>query len=151
MSTYTQILYQIVFSTRFREPTMESDGQRRLYQFIAGILQNKKCHLYQINGTENHLHIVTHIHPVIAPAQLVKDIKLATAAFLKETKIFPSFHGWQSGYGAFSYSISAKERLVAYVKNQKEHHRAVSFQEEYIRLLKEHGIDYDERYVFTEN
>ncbi|WP_153630716.1 transposase [Prolixibacter sp. SD074] len=127
MSTYTQILYQIVFSTKFREPTMAQDGQQRLYQFIAGILKTKKCHLYQINGVENHLHIITDIHPMLGPAQLVKDIKLATTAFLKETEIFPSFRGWQCGYGAFTYSITAKERLIAYVKNQKEHHRVKNF------------------------
>ena len=147
MSTYTQILYQIVFSTKNREKTMIEPGQEKLYRFIWGILNNKKCHLYRINGVEDHLHIITHIHPMVALSQLVKDIKLATSHFIKSENIFPNFSGWQVGYGAFTYSINAKDNLIEYVKNQKEHHKKVTFRDEYIRLLKEHGIDYDEKYL----
>ncbi len=148
MSTYTQILYQLVFTTKDRKNTMTEDGQERLYRFIWGVLENKKCHLYRINGTENHLHIVTHIHPMVAPALLIKDIKLASSDLIMEEKLFPSFNGWQDGYGAFTYSISAKDNLIEYVKNQKEHHKKFSFREEYIGLLKEHGIEFDEKYLF---
>jgi putative transposase len=102
MSTYTQILYQLVFTTKDRKNTMLPDGQEELYRFIWGILKNKNCHLYRINGTENHLHIVTHIHPMVAPALLIKDIKLASSDLIKNEKIFPSFNGWQDGYGAFT-------------------------------------------------
>ena len=148
MSTYTQILYQIVFSTKDWETTMIESGQERLYRFIWGILQKKNCHLYRINGVEDHLHIITHLHPTIAPALLVKDIKLASSDFIKEEGIFPNFNGWQDGYGAFTYAISAKDNLIEYVKNQKEHHKKVSFRDEYISLLKEHGIEFDEKYLF---
>jgi hypothetical protein len=78
----------------------------------------------------------------------VKDIKLAVSDLIKEEKIFPQFTGWQEGYGGFTYSISAKDNLIEYVKNQKEHHKKVSFREEYISLLKEHGIEFDEKYLF---
>jgi hypothetical protein len=83
---------------------------------------------------------------MVAPAMLVKDIKLAEGSFIKEEKLFPFFKGWQEGYGAFTYSISAKDNLIEYVKNQKEHHRKVSFEDEYKNLLKEHHIDYDDKY-----
>jgi REP-associated tyrosine transposase len=76
MSTYTQILYQIVFSTKNRERTMIVDGQKRLYKIIWGILQNKKCHLYRVGGIEDHLHLVTHVHPTIALAGLIKILNL---------------------------------------------------------------------------
>ena len=148
MSTYTQILYQIVFTTKDREATMIESGQERLCRFIWGILQKRNCHLYRINGIEDHLHIITHLHPTIAPASLVKDIKLASSELIKEEGIFPYFKGWQVGYGAFTYTISAKDNLIEYVKNQKEHHKKVSFRDEYIRLLKEHGIEFDEKYLF---
>jgi len=148
MSTYTQILYQIVFSTKDRHLTMIDSGQERLYRFIWGILQNKNCHLYRINGVEDHIHILTHLHPSVALAELVKDIKLAASEFIKEEKLFPLFSGWQDGYGGFTYSISAKDNLIEYVKNQKEHHKTVSSRDEYISLLKEHGIDFDEKYLF---
>jgi len=148
MSTYTQILYQIVFTPKNREPTMIISGQERLYRFIWGILQKKNCHPYQINGMEDHLHIITHLHPEIAPAFLVKDIKLACSEFIKKEGIFPQFNGWQVGYGAFTYSISAKDNLIQYIKNQKEHHKKISYKIEYIGLLMEHGIKFDERYLF---
>lgn len=147
MSTYTQILYQIVYSTKHRKPTLFKENRAELFKYIWGILRNKKCHLYRINGVEDHLHIVTHIHPSIAPADLVKDIKLASSGHIKEKGLFPDFGGWQDGYSAFTYSFSAKENLIRYVKNQEEHHRATTFREELIALLKEHGVEFDEKYL----
>jgi REP element-mobilizing transposase RayT len=147
MSTYTQILYQIVFSSKDGESTLKESGHIRLYNYIWGILKRKKCHLYRIGGVENHIHIVTHLHPSIALANLVKDIKLGASDFIKSENLFPSFRGWQEGYGAFTYSVSAKYNLIEYVNNQKEHHRRISFKEEYISLLREHGIDFDDKYL----
>ncbi len=143
----TQILFQVVFNTKYNERTMIESGQERLYKYIRGILKNKKCHLYRIGGVEDHLHIVTHIQPTVAPAYLVKDIKIASSDYIKTENIFPNFNGWQDGYGAFTYAISAKANLTEYVKNQKEHHKKVSFRDEYISLLKEHGIEFDEKYL----
>lgn len=147
MSTYTQIIYQIVFSTHSREKTLSKENRDELYKYISGILKNKKCHLYRINGVEDHIHIVTHIHPSIALSNLVKDIKLACSEWIKSKKVFPRFNGWQDGYGAFTYSIKEKDRLIEYVKNQEEHHATKSFREEYIELLKEHRIDFEEKFL----
>ena len=103
--------------------------------------------LYRINGVEDHLHIVTHLHPSIALASLIKDIKLASTDYIKKDNLFKNFAGWQDGYGAFTYSIKEKDRLIEYVKNQEEHHKIKTFKEEYIELLKEHGIEYEEKYL----
>ena len=119
-----------------------------LFKFIWGILKNKKCHLYTINGVEDHIHIVTHIHPSISLSSLVKDIKLASSAHIKENKLFENFSNWQDGYGAFTYSIKEKDRLIEYVKNQEEHHKTVTFKDELTALLNEHGIEFDEQYLF---
>ncbi|MBM4167277.1 MAG: IS200/IS605 family transposase [Ignavibacteria bacterium] len=146
MSTYTQILYQIVFGTKNREQTLDKENRNELYKYICGILKNKNCHLYQIDGVSEHIHIVTHLHPSIALALLVKDIKLASSQFIKTENLFPKFNGWQDGYGAFTYSIQEKEKLIQYVKSQEEHHRKKTFKEEYISLLNEHGIEFDEKY-----
>lgn len=147
MSTYTQILYQIVFSTKNREPSLDADKRKELFKYIWGILKNKKCHLYQIGGVADHLHIVTHLHPSTALADLVKDIKLASTEYIKTHKLFPAFNGWQDGYGAFTYSISAKENLISYVRNQEQHHKKKTFREEYKELLLEHDIEFDEKYL----
>jgi putative transposase len=147
MSTYTQILYQIVFSTKNRERTLSKPGREELFKYIWGILKNKKCHLYRINGVEDHLHIVMHLHPTVSLSSLLKDIKLASSDYIKRDKLFTGFDGWQDGYGAFTYSIKEKDRLIEYVKNQEEHHKVKTFIEEYIELLQEHGIEYQEKYL----
>lgn len=147
MSTYTQILYQIVFSTKNRESVLQKENRPELFRYIWGILKNKKCHLYRINGVEDHLHIVTHLHPAVALASLVKDIKVASSEHIKEKNLFPNFGGWQDGYGGFTYSIKAKDTLIEYVKNQEEHHKKISFREEFITLLREHEVEFDEKYL----
>lgn len=148
MSTYTQILYQIVFSTKNRVPVLQKDKRPELFKYIWGILKNKNCHLYQINGVEDHIHILTHIHPSISLSDLVKDIKVASSIYIKENNLFKNFIGWQSGYGAFTYSINEKERLINYIQNQEEHHKKTSFRDEYISLLNEFDISFEEKYLF---
>ena len=112
MSTYTQLLYQIVFSTKERNPVLAKPNRARLFRYISGILKNKNCHLYIINGVEDHIHILTHIHQSIAIADLVKDIKVASNLFIKEQNLFNDFTYWQEGYGVFTYSTKEKYQLI---------------------------------------
>lgn len=147
MSTYTQILYHIVFSTKGRIPALSKPNREEMFKYITGILQNKKCHLYAINGVEDHIHIATHIHPTIAPSDLVKDIKLASTELIKLKKLFPNFIGWQEGYGGFTCSYNQKDWLIDYVKNQEVHHHKENFIDEYKRLLEEFGVEFDVKYL----
>ncbi|TDQ18730.1 REP element-mobilizing transposase RayT [Algoriphagus boseongensis] len=147
MSTYTQLLYHIVFSTKNRERTLSADHRKRLFAYIHQLLTKKNCHLYRINGVEDHLHILTHIHPTISIASLIKDIKLASGDFIRKERIFLNFKEWQEGYAAFTVSIHSKERLINYVKNQEIHHQTSSFLEEYKSLLREFEIEFDEKYL----
>ncbi len=147
MSTYTQILYQLVFSTKMRLPTLQKHGREQLFAYITGVLSNKKCHCYRVGGVEDHIHIMTHIHVSQNVDALIKDIKLSTTSMIKSEKLLPHFGGWQEGYGAFTYAIGAKENLIRYAMNQEEHHRKITFREEYIALLKEHEIEFDEKYL----
>jgi REP element-mobilizing transposase RayT len=147
MSTHTQLLYHIVFGTKYRIPCLQKNKRQVLYKYIWGILNNNKCHLYRINGVEDHLHILTHIHPTVALSLLIKDIKLASHTFIKQEKLFPPYRGWQEGYGAFTHHFNDKNRLIGYIKTQESHHRYVSWPEELKALLKEHEIAFDERYL----
>ena len=147
MSTFTQILYHIVYSTKNRERTLSLDNRPKLYEYIWGVLNKKNCHLYRINGVEDHIHIATHVHPSVAVAPLVKDIKLASSSHIKDHSLFKHFGGWQDGYAAFTYSFQEKDRLIEYIKNQETHHQTVSFKEELIELLNEHGVEYQEKYL----
>ncbi len=146
MTTYTQILYQIVFSTKNRERTLHKENRDVLYKYIWGLLENKKCHLYRIGGVEDHIHILTDLHSTISLASLVKDIKLTSTDYIKKNNLFKNFNGWQEGYGAFTYSIKDKNKLIDYIKNQEIHHARKTFKNEYIKLLNEHGIEFDEKY-----
>jgi REP element-mobilizing transposase RayT len=147
MSTYTQILYQLVFTTKERKKTLTSETRPDLYKYIWGILKNKKCHTYRINGIENHLHLIIALHPTISLSSLIKDIKLSSTEYIKNNSLFRHFDGWQIGYGAFTYSIKEKNRLIEYVKNQENHHKVKTFKEELIELLQEHEIEFDEKYL----
>jgi putative transposase len=147
MKTYTQVIYQLVFGTKHRQPTLAKSHRDELFMYISGYLENNRCHLYRINGVEDHLHILTDIHTTIAVATLIKDIKLSSTDFIKRKNLFTGFKGWQEGFGAFTYSIREKDTLIEYVKNQEAHHRKVTFKEEYIQLLKDNEVEFDERYL----
>jgi REP element-mobilizing transposase RayT len=145
--SYRQIYYHIVFGTKEHKPTLPDTYSEELYKFIWGIIQNKGCKLYQINGCVDHLHIFSDLHPSIALASYIKDIKVASSIWLKGQKHFKNFEAWAEGYAAFSISHSERNRIIAYIKNQKEHHHIESFIDEYKRLLKEFEIEYDEKYL----
>ncbi len=147
MSTYTQILYQIVFNTKYARNTLLRENREKLFKYAAAIIRKKNCVVYEINGVDNHIHIATHLHPSVSLASLVKDIKVASSLWIKQQRLFPDFIGWQNGYGAFTYSISAKKNLTNYIKRQEWHHKKVTFKEEYVQLLREFNIDFDERYL----
>jgi REP element-mobilizing transposase RayT len=150
MSTYTQILYQIVFGTYDYTPFLTSENENLLFSYITGILKNKSCHSYIVGGASNHIHIITHLHPTEALAFLVKDIKLAShKMILKNSRMFSHFTGWQVGYCSFTYHISSKAKLISYVENQREHHKIFSFKDELTLLLKEHSVNYNEEYLIA--
>ena len=149
MSTYTQLLYQLVFGNKDHKSFITDQNSEILFGYIAGVLKKKSCHSYIVGGACNHIHVITHIHPAVAPAYIVKDIKEASYALIsREDLLFPEFPGWQVGYSLFTYHISSKEYLIRYVKNQREQHKKISFKEELINLLKEHGVEYKEEYLF---
>jgi REP element-mobilizing transposase RayT len=118
-----------------------------LFRYIWGIIKNKRSTLHQANGTADHLHILTEVHPSIALADFVKDVKLACSHWIRDEKIFPHFGGWQEGYGAFTHSHQEKPRLIEYIRTQKDHHQHLSFKDEFIGLLERAGIEYDPKYL----
>jgi putative transposase len=147
MGTYRQIYYQIVFGTKYRNPTLTKKYEEELYKYIWGIIESRKCKLYRINGVEDHIHIMSDLNPTICLSNFVKDIKVASSLWMKETGKFPEFEGWQEGYGAFTCSFKEKQNLINYIKNQKEHHQSETFYDEFKRLLIENGVQFDEKYL----
>jgi putative transposase len=95
---------------------------------------------------EDHIHILCELHPSIALADFMRDIKTSTSVWLKQSGKFPKFRGWSVGYAALTYGWRDKDKIVNYIKNQQVHHRKVDFEGELRKLLKEQGIEFDERY-----
>ena len=147
MSTHTAISYHIVFSTKDRTPALRQDRRADLFRYISGIVKNRHGHLYRINGVEDHVHILTGLHPTVSLADFVKDIKTGSSHWIKENSIFKYFLNWQEGYGAFTCSKREIAGLIEYIKEQEQHHRKVKFEEEYRKLLLEAGVEFDERYL----
>ena len=146
MSSYHQLLYHIVIRTKDNLKTIELCQANQLFAYIGGIIKNKNSHLYRINGMEDHLHVLTDIHPSIALADFVRDIKVSTSIWMKNCGLFPHFNGWSDRYGSFTLSYLDVGRVIDYIKNQQEHHKTESFIDEYRRLLIESGVPFEEKY-----
>jgi REP element-mobilizing transposase RayT len=146
MSTYTQILYHIVFATKDRAPVLTDSRREDLFRYMNGVIKNSHCQPIWTNGVKDHVHSLLSLHPTVALANLLKDMKVASSIWIKENRAFPNFVNWQEGYGAFTYSLRDEPELIAYLKRQEEHHRKVTFVEEYRKLLADAGIEIDERY-----
>lgn len=146
MSTYTQLLYHIVFSTKDRTLVLAERERIELYKYIWGFIRKRNCVLYRINGMEDHLHLLVSLRPDISLSDFVRDLKSSSSLWINSERLFPLFSGWQSGYGAFTYAMRDKEVVINYIINQQEHHRKFSYAEELRSLLKEVGVEVDERY-----
>lgn len=147
MATYTQLLYHIVFSTKHRQRTLVSSGRTEFFSYVWGIIKSKHGHLYRINAVEDHIHILTSIHPTVTVASFVKEVKVSTNNWNKDSRVFPAFLSWQDGYGAFTHSFYEKDRLIDYIKNQEEHHRTEDFQDELKRLMEQAGLEWKPQYL----
>lgn len=148
MNSYRQILYHIVFCTYNRENTIPIDQHEALFKYIWGIIAKRKGVLYRINGMENHIHILSDLHPTIALADFIKEIKTASNSWMKGTGNYPKFTSWAEGSCSLTYAFRDKVMIDNYIKNQRQHHVKVTFEEEYRTLLREHGVEIDERYIF---
>lgn len=145
-STFTKLLYHIVYSTKHRQPLIVPALRDDLYDYIGGIIRGEGGVLIEIGGIADHVHIVARFKTEPSVAQMIKTIKAKSSKCVNELPGRVDRFSWQVGYGAFTVSASQLPRLIRYVRNQEEHHRTVTFEEEFIVLLKRHKIECDERY-----
>ena len=147
-NTYSQIYLHFVFSTKGRSETISPEIEERVWSYIAGVAKHHGMTPVQIGGIETHIHALVGIPPTMSSSQGAKALKGDSSYGIRRE--FPGManFGWQDGYGVFSVSKSAIPSVINYIKNQPEHHSNQSFEEEYVALLKKHGVDYDERYLF---
>ncbi|MBD3629360.1 IS200/IS605 family transposase [Cyclobacterium sp.] len=148
MSTYSQIYIQVIFAVKGRTSLIGASWEEELFKYITGIITNKDQKLLAINGMPDHIHILIGMKPACCLSDLVREVKKASNAFVKEKKFVKYKFDWQEGYGAFSYSHSALDNVIAYIQNQKEHHKKKTFKQEYIGFLKKFQVEYEEKYLF---
>lgn len=147
-NTYTQIYIHIVFSVKGRQNLIRKEWKEELFKYICGIVNGKKQKVYAIGGMSDHIHILVSIKPDIALSDLVKDIKANSSKWINEKSYLKGKFEWQEGFGAFSYSQSQLDAVIAYINNQEQHHQKKTFKEEYIEMLQKFKIQYDEKYLF---
>jgi len=143
--SYVQLLYHVVIRTKASKPVLSLEHSDELYRYIWGIIKNKNSLLYRINGMEDHVHILLSLHPTIALSDFMREMKAETSKMLKRTAGFEQFTAWSEGYAALTYSLKDKDMIINYIKNQREHHKTISFRDEYVAFLKEMNLELDER------
>ena len=144
----SQLYVHLVFSTKHREPLLLSPLRGQMHAYLATVLKNQDSPAVKFGGTSDHVHSLFRLSKNCSMAKIVEEIKTSSSKWIKtQDRALINFH-WQSGYGAFSVSPADVQAVAEYIAQQEAHHRAVTFQEEYRRLLESHGIEFDERYLW---
>ncbi len=144
----SKLYVHLVFTTKHREPLLLAPLRAQMHTYLATVLTNSDSPAIKVGGTSDHVHALFRLSKNSSLAGIVEEIKTSSSKWIKTPgRAFASFH-WQSGYAGFSVSPADVEEVAEYIAQQETHHRIVSFQEEYRKLLESHGIEYDERYVW---
>ena len=144
----SRILLHIVFSTKNRKPFLDDEIGNRMHAYLATVCRDCDAEAYRVGGVDDHVHIACKLPRTITVSKLLEIIKKESSKWIKKQGDGYQDFYWQGGYGAFSVSPNHLDPLIAYVENQAAHHSKETFQDEFRRLLKKYGIDYDERYVW---
>jgi putative transposase len=147
-NTFSQIYVHTIFAVKGRENLINKKWKDELYKYICGIVNNNHQKVYAINGMPDHIHLLLSIKPDCKLSDLMRDIKASSSKWINDKKFMIGQFRWQEGFGAFSYSQSQINQVIAYIDNQELHHSKKSFKQEYIELLEKFKIEYDEKYVF---
>ncbi len=145
-SSLANLIFHIVFSTKYRYPFIVSGIRPRLHALIGSIIQKEEGYLIAAGGTEDHMHLLARFAAKISISSMMHRIKGATSKWINEQALLDEHFVWQRGYGAFSVSQSATNKVITYINNQETHHRNYSYREELIMLLEKHGVQYDKTY-----
>ncbi len=149
MTAHQQLLYHVVFSVKDRRALLQDDDFRNAtWAYMAGICKNLGGFALKVGGYYDHAHLLVRIPAKVAVADFVGKLKANTSKHINESRDAVLKFYWQDGYGAFTVSPSMKDDVVAYIEKQIEHHRAESFQDEFLKMLKRHEIEFDSKYVW---
>ena len=146
--TFTQMYVQIVFAVKNRDAVLKKDFRERVFEYMNEIITNLKHKSMIINGTTNHVHILFGLNPSVSVSDTVHDLKRSSSLFINNEKLCTCRFSWQEGYGGFTYSRSQIADVYYYIENQESHHKKRTFREEYIDMLTNNEIEYDQQFLF---
>lgn len=138
----------LVFSTKNREPLIDGGIASKIDSYLGGITKDLGALPVSINGMPDHIHLLIKSCKNIADAKFMKELKGGSSAWINESNLVPGHFQWQAGYGWFSVSPRDTDQVVTYIQNQAEHHKTITFQDEFRKFLTTYQIEYDERYVW---
>jgi putative transposase len=144
--TAGNLLVHLVFSTKARQPLITPEIRSDLFAYLGGIIREMHGTALIINGTADHVHMLIRIRPVQSAAEVARVVKTNSSRWVREK--WNARFTWQTGYGAFSVSESNVPAVSSYIATQEEHHRKLTFQQEYVAFLKRNKVAYDERYIW---
>ncbi len=147
--SYTNLLYHIVFATKDRRPLIEPAIATRLHAYLGGGIRGEGGTALIINGTPDHVHILARLRQDKALSDVVRSIKANTSKWVHQALSSLQSFAWQTGYGAFTVSESQGEKVRRYILDQEAHHRKTTFEEEFVALLRAHGVSFDPSYVWA--
>ncbi len=146
--TYTSLLIHVIFSTSGRTPLLTDAIRPEVHAYLGGILRELDAIPIAIGGTADHVHLLTRLPANLALADCLRIVKTNSSRWVKERWPQRRHFSWQGGYGAFSVSESRRAAVIRYIRDQAQHHRRISFQDEFLALLKNHRVQFDERYLW---
>ncbi|MEM6690003.1 MAG: IS200/IS605 family transposase [Planctomycetota bacterium] len=146
--THHQLLYHFVFSTKNRKPYLQPETQAKIFEYLGGTIRGLDAVPIRVGGWIDHVHLLVKLSTSHCVADFMRELKSSTSRKFNEESGMTHKFGWQDGYGAFTVSPSKKQSVIQYIENQAEHHRKESFQDEYLRFLAKHEIEYDPRFVW---
>jgi REP element-mobilizing transposase RayT len=146
--TYTSLLIHVIFSTFGRTPLLADGIRLDVHAYLGGILRELDAIPIAIGGTADHVHLLIRLPADLALADCLRIVKTNSSRWVKERWPQQRKFAWQGGYGAFSVSESRRAAVIRYIRDQAQHHRRISFQDEFLALLKNHRVEFDERYVW---
>jgi REP element-mobilizing transposase RayT len=146
--TFTSLLAHAVFSTSERRPFLSEAIRPDVHSYIGGILKQLRAVPIAIGGPSDHVHQLMRLPADLSVADCLRVVKTNSSRWIKERWPDRSLFSWQGGYGAFTVSESNRGAVIQYIQDQEEHHQRISFQEEFVLLLKKHGVEFDDRYMW---
>ena len=146
--TFTNILVHAVYSTSGRAPLLTEEIRQDMHAYLGGILRQLRAVPIVIGGTADHVHLLARLPAELAVADCLRVLKTNSSRWAKERWPQRPPLTWQGGYGAFSVSESRRVAVIRYIRDQEHHHRRISFQEEFLKLLRNHEVEFDERYIW---